>query len=130
MPLTAKQLDTLRAALEKRRGALSAELRQDAARTREEPFGTLAGEVRDRGDESVADLIADAGEAELSRDLAELREVEAALERLAGQRYGVCLDCGAGIDFERLRASPAASRCTPCQERHEKTFRGATGPKL
>ena len=27
------------------------------------------------------------------------------------------------VDKARLRASPSASRCAPCQTRHEKTYR-------
>jgi RNA polymerase-binding transcription factor DksA len=37
--------------------------------------------------------------------------------------YGLCVDCGAGIGFERLHAEPEAARCVECQRRHEKTYR-------
>jgi len=117
------QRDQLRRALEQRRGMLFEELRRDAARTRDERFADLAGAVTDRGDESVADLLADLGEAELSRDLAELRDIEAARRRLADGAYGICVDCGVEIGYERLRAEPAAARCLECQARHEKTYR-------
>lgn len=130
MPLTTEQTSKLRIALEKRRSQLAAELRGDAARARAEPFGELAGEAPDRADESVAALIADTGQAELSRDLAEFRAVEAALARLAAERYGSCVDCGMDIDFARLLAGPAVSRCAACQERYEKTHRGAKKPSL
>jgi RNA polymerase-binding transcription factor DksA len=80
--------------------------------------------VHDLGDESIAALLSDIGNAELSRDLEELREVEAARRRLTEGAYGICVDCGAEIAFERLRAEPAAARCVECQARHEKTYRG------
>jgi RNA polymerase-binding transcription factor DksA len=121
--MTPWQLDQLRRGLERRREALIAELSRDAARVREEPFGALAGATPDRGDESVAALLADVDQAELSRDVVELRAVEAARRRLADGSYGICVDCGAEIDFERLLAQPAASRCVECQHRHEKTYR-------
>ena len=117
------QRDQLTRALEQRREALLDELRRDAARVRDEQFGELAGPVTDIGDESVAALLADLDQAELSRDVAELREVEAARKRLADGAYGICADCGAEIGFERLQAEPAAARCVECQAHHEKTYR-------
>lgn len=117
------QLDQLRRALERRRETLLAELQRDAARAREEQFGQLAGSTADIGDESVATLLADLDQAELSRDVVELRAVEAALKRLAGGSFGICADCGVPMEFERLWAEPAATRCVECQTRHEKTYR-------
>jgi DnaK suppressor protein len=83
----------------------------------------LAGSVHDLADESIAALLSDVGNAELSRDVAELREVDAARRRLAEGVYGICVDCGSDIGLQRLRAEPAAARCIECQERHEKTYR-------
>ena len=117
------QRKQLRLALAWRRQELVAELGRDMARARKEPFSELAGTVTDIGDASVATLLADVGHAELSRDVAELREVDAALARLADGAYGTCVDCGADVGFERLRAEPAAARCVQCQTRHEKTYR-------
>jgi RNA polymerase-binding transcription factor DksA len=57
------------------------------------------------------------------RDHQELRDVDAALRRLAEGTYGICTDCGAEIGFERLHAEPEAARCVDCQRRHEKTYR-------
>jgi RNA polymerase-binding protein DksA len=117
------QRDKLRRVLETRRAALFEELRRDAERAREERYAHLAGLVADHADESVADLLSDLGEAEVSRDLAELRDIESARRRLAEGAYGVCVDCGADIGLERLLAEPAAARCVECQARHEKTYR-------
>lgn len=117
------QLDQLRRALARRREVLLAELQRDAERAREEQFGQLAGTAPDLGDQSVAVLLADLDQAELSRDVTELRAIEAALQRLAAGAYGVCADCGTAIEFERLWAEPAALRCVECQARHEKTYR-------
>lgn len=130
MTLSSKQLEILRRQIDARRRALVEELRGDADRAREETFGALAGPVADEGDASVADLLADLDNAELSRDLAELRDLEAARARLADGRYGSCADCEADIGFERLSAQPAASRCIDCQRVHEKTFAHAQEAKL
>jgi RNA polymerase-binding transcription factor DksA len=130
MALTDQQAQELRGMIEARRGALVAELREDAARTREQPYSEHAGPAPDSGDESVATLIADLEQADMTRDLDEFRALEAARDRLAQGAYGVCIDCGNDIGFERLKASPSAVRCIHCQERHEKTFGGNPKPSL
>ncbi len=124
MPLTTEQRETLRRAIENRCTALAEELHGDAARLREETFGALAGPVTDPADEAVADLLSDLDNAELSRDLAELRALEQARVRFPTDAFGMCPDCGAEIPFERLSVQPAALRCIDCQRLHEKTFAG------
>jgi RNA polymerase-binding protein DksA len=113
------QRDQLLRALEQRRETLLDELKRDAARLREE----RSGDIGDIGDESVVDLQVGLDQADLSRDAGELREIEAARRRLDDGTYGICIDCGAAIGFERLLAEPAAARCVECQARHEKTYR-------
>ena len=49
----------------------------------------------------------------------ELARVEDALRRLDGERYGLCVDCGEEIPFQRLKAEPWALRCVACQARRE-----------
>ena len=130
MPLTDKQTEQLGTLIERRRDALLTELREDAARAREQPYAEHAGPAPDAGDESVATLITDLGQADVSRDLDEFRALEAARDRLKGGEYGVCADCGSDIGFDRLKASPTAVRCIQCQERHEKTYGGEPKPSL
>ena len=130
MALTTQQMDQLRGLIEERRQALIAELREDAERTQERQFGELAGPAPDSGDESVAALIADLEHAGLSRDLGELRGLEAARARIADGSYGTCIDCGGDIEFDRLRANPGALRCVDCQRIHEKTYAGTGRPSL
>jgi DnaK suppressor protein len=50
----------------------------------------------------------------------QVAQIDAALDRLARQEYGLCQDCEAFIGLERLRALPFARRCTPCQARVER----------
>ena len=122
MSLTREQHDELERALIERREALEAESHADAEESRGEVFSETAGPVADSGDAATADLIADLESAELSRDLQELKEIDAALARMRDDSYGVCIDCRGEIDLERLRSEPAASRCFDCQRVHEKTF--------
>ena len=108
MAITPFQRKQLARRIDRRRGALLAELR---------------GSAHD-GTATDVDIADD------TRDLDELRELEAARERLHQGRYGVCADCGSDIPYARLKASPGALRCEPCEERHEKTFAGTARPKL
>ena len=130
MPLTQQQTRELGEMINERRNALLAELREDAARAREQPYAAHAGTAPDSGDESVATLIADLEQADLTRDLDEFRALEAARDRLKGGDYGVCIDCGSDVGYARLKAFAADLRCIQCQERHEKTFGGTPKPSL
>jgi RNA polymerase-binding transcription factor len=130
MTLKPRQLQELARMLTRRRESLEAETHADAAKSREDVFSATTGPVADTGDEAAADLIADVENAELSRDLEELREIDAALERLRAGRYGACAGCGGEIDPERLRREPAARRCIDCQRVHEKTFPQPGKPTL
>jgi RNA polymerase-binding transcription factor DksA len=110
--------------------ALRAEIRDTLLRTDSEQYAQIAGQVHDAEDEAVADLLVDVNLAEVDRDLAELREIEAALQRLATGRYGICERCRERIARERLEAQPAASRCAPCQAQFERARGTATPPTL
>ena len=130
MALTQTQTKELQRRIDQRRQALLAELREDAARTREHPYAEHAGPAPDSGDESVATLFADLEQADMTRDLEEFRALEAARARIKDGAYGICVDCGSDIGFERLKAFPGAARCIQCQERHEKTYGGEPKPSL
>jgi DnaK suppressor protein len=123
MPLNRRDLIQLASAIEERRAALREEIVREVARSRDESYAELAGATHDRGDEAVADLVADVGNAEVTRDLGELRELDAARRRIGDGVYGLCSDCGDDIALERLRAQPGAARCARCQTQHEKTYR-------
>jgi len=69
-----------------------------------------------------------AEDAARSRELDELRGIEAAKQRFDEGNYGVCIECGQDIGYARLRATPTAIRCIICQTRYEKTFSGAGAP--
>jgi DnaK suppressor protein len=118
---TPEQLAELQALIDERRLALESEIHGDAARSRDEPYSLLAGQVPDAGDRATADVMADVDNAELTRDLQELRALEAARDRLDDGNYGSCEDCGGDIGLERLLAQPTAVRCIACQKVFEKT---------
>jgi RNA polymerase-binding transcription factor DksA len=131
MPLTQHQTKELGKLIDQRRNVLVGELREDAARAaREQPYAEHAGPAPDSGDESVATLIADLEQADMTRDLGEFRALESARERIKDGGYGICMDCGSDVGYERLKAFPGALRCIQCQERHEKTYGGEPKPSL
>src|SRR3954468_822872 len=114
MPLTQHQTKELGKLIDQRRTALLDELREDAARAREQPYAEHAGPAPDSGDESVATLIADLEQADMTRDLEEFRALEAARDRIKDGGYGECIDCGNDVGYERLKAFPSALRCVQC----------------
>jgi RNA polymerase-binding protein DksA len=127
---TADEAAQIKQILEKRRQLLLEEIRDELARSGEQHYVDLAGRVPDLGDESVADMLVDLDAAIVDRQIVEMRDVEAALKRLAAGDYGACVDCGTEIPFERLRAYPTASRCVSCQSVREKTFAREGTPSL
>jgi RNA polymerase-binding transcription factor len=98
----------MRARLQARLGERAAQLRDEIAAVRHAPD---AGEVEVAG---------------MERDMAELREVEAALVRIASPRFGFCVDCGKALPVHRIEAEPHAARCVGCQERFEAGQAGGT----
>jgi DnaK suppressor protein len=121
MALTPQQAEELKGLVERRREALLNEFGQDLSRMREDRIDHVVGAVPDPGDESVQSLIQDLDQAEASRDLWELRMLEAAHKRIADGSYGTCIRCGRDIAYERLRVNPGAERCIQCQTQFEKT---------
>jgi RNA polymerase-binding protein DksA len=130
MALTADQTRELQRTVDERRAALVQEIMRDLDKMREDRQEGLAGPAGDPGDESVASLISDLDQADTSRDISELRMLEAARQRIADGRYGICTRCGLEIGYARLRANPAAERCIACQTQFEKTHAGSTGATL
>ncbi len=46
--------------------------------------------------------------------LAEIRMIQAALDRIEAGEYGWCVECGERIADERLEIVPAAPKCSKC----------------
>lgn len=116
--------------LEERFRELRELIRQELLASDTEQYVDLAGRVHDSGDESVADLLADVNLAVIDRHVQEVRDVDAALLRIAAGTYGRCTECAEDIDAARLEAYPTAKRCHRCQARHEQTHVQPGRPKL
>jgi phage/conjugal plasmid C-4 type zinc finger TraR family protein len=118
-PLTAAERGSLAKALEARRKTLRSELQAKLNAQDNPALLGLRNRMEETDDWAVADLETALDVAEVSRDAGELREVEAALARIAEGTYGECVDCGVHIPYARLAAFPSASRCVACQEKLE-----------
>lgn len=51
--------------------------------------------------------------------VAEISEIDRALERIKTRTYGLCVGCGRPIESERLEAAPEVEFCAACQEARE-----------
>ena len=119
-PLTAAQRSALGTALRTRQRELRAGVASHL-RTQDDPrLVGLRNRMEETDDWAAADAMAAQDIALVSRDLAELANVEQALARLDGGGYGECVDCGNAIPYPRLAAYPAAKRCVACQEKAER----------
>jgi RNA polymerase-binding transcription factor len=87
----------------------------------------LSGRLRNRDDIAIEktpdalDEVQLAGERELAirnldREASLLRNVRAALGRIADGSYGICLHCEEEIKPKRLEAVPWAAFCISCQD--------------
>ncbi len=106
--------------LRMRREVIVAGIRQHLHRSDDPDNLVLANHLEEVGDWAEADLFNDTDIAQLSHELAELREIDAALLRIKAGTYGVCADCGEPISLDRISAQPIALYCLPCQELFEK----------
>lgn len=128
--LTSTQLQALKSALQQRRAGLLDSIREQLLDTERQSYAELAGTVHDLEDESVASLLEDLGHSQIDRHVEEVRDIDAALQRLAEGNYGYCVDCGREIEHERLFVQPTARRCLDDQKKRERTFRDVGQPTL
>lgn len=110
--------------LRERRSVLKQEIHDALLREGTERYADLAQRLMDAQDASLAGLLADVRHADVARDLEEIGDIEAALQRIAHGTYGLCIRCGENISPERLEAWPTAKRCLSCQRLHEQEQSG------
>lgn len=127
---TAERIDEARRRLGERGAALRADVQRKLRKYNEDRYTVIADRVGDAGDGSVADVLVHLDLAEVQRDTAELRDIDAAFRRIAAGTYGICVDCGEPIDPARLERLPQAARDIECQRRHEEQYGSDTTPSL
>ena len=117
--VTPRQVQSLLAALDRRERELRGRIADERARTDSEDYSQLEGIVADEADRAFVETSVDIESGRVEHQLKELAEIEAARERAAEGRFGICVDCGGPIDYARLRVYAPAVRCTECQTPHE-----------
>jgi len=76
-------------------------------------------ETQDAGDNAVYETAEDERLGAAQRSTERVRQIDAALSRIADGSYGICLECGEPIAERRLESIPEAALCTNCQELKE-----------
>ncbi len=71
--------------------------------------------VDQAADETTADVI----DLLKKRYLAAIDDVDAALDRIQMDRYGLCLACHQPVEPHRLGAAPETKYCSDCQQTRE-----------
>ena len=128
--LTQSHLDHLAAIMRERNLQLRRQVRDELLGASDAPYRELAGSVADSGDESVAAVLIDSNAARIGRQIREIRDIEAAQKRLVDGSFGICIDCGGEIGYQRLVAYSIAKRCIACQGKYEKTHAHEGTPTL
>jgi DnaK suppressor protein len=116
--------------LQTRQRALRVTLHEALLRSDQEQYLQIAGQVHDVEDEALADLLVDVNLAEVTREIQELRDIDAALRRIVLGTYGVCKRCRQAIDQKRLDAYPTATCCVDCQRHEEHLPMAPPAPSL
>lgn len=121
--LTERQIEELTLRLLDRTRFLAARVREELAASDTQHYRDLAGSVTDIADEALASAMVDVDTEIIDRHIIELRDIEAAHERIKKATCGLCIDCGDDIAYERLAVYPTAKRCVRCQQQRERTYR-------
>jgi DnaK suppressor protein len=117
--LTAGQRALLQAELELRQRQLSRQLEvHQEGRSRIEHARDVLAQDFDDAPQRAMDREVDMALSEI--DTQELAAVGRALARVHEEDYGLCVDCGGEIPFDRLKVEPHALRCVVCEARREK----------
>jgi RNA polymerase-binding protein DksA len=109
----------LEAELKSRQALLREGVREEKADSDSERDRRRGREVQDRGDEANTDQWRETNAAMIDHNEVELQGIQAALSRMASGTYGLCVNCGEPMGFERLQAWPLANRCLDCQSQAE-----------
>jgi RNA polymerase-binding transcription factor DksA len=127
---TKARLRAIERRLRERRAELAREIDDDLRKQGADREGLAAGNVPDSAELAIADWMTDVELGETERDVLELRAVEAALQRIAKDRFGECVDCGRTVEVAGLERTPHAARCLSCQNARERAARAAKPPTL
>jgi len=78
------------------------------------------GDGLDSSDRASEECDRDLSSALSERERIKISQIDAALERIADKKYGLCENCGFEIAQERLQVMPFTRLCHDCQQDHER----------
>jgi RNA polymerase-binding transcription factor len=81
------------------------------------------GDGLDSSDRASEDCDRDLSSMLSERERIKLSQIDAAFERIAEMKYGVCENCGFEITEERLAVMPFTRLCRDCQQDQERAAR-------
>src|SRR5690606_8219286 len=123
--LTQEQIDELSRIMDARWESEMNEIRAVVERARDDRRqAALLGRPADRLDEALREIAQEAPYAIVRQNVQDVQDIEGARQRIAAGTYGICIDCGGDIGYERLLAYPTAKRCIRCQREHERRRAG------
>jgi RNA polymerase-binding transcription factor DksA len=128
--LTQQQVGELTLKLSQRTSYLAAQVREELAASDHQHYRDLAGTVTDTADEALASALVDVDTEIIDRHVVELRDIESARMRMKNGTYGICIDCGDAVAYERLAAYATAKRCVRCQQLRERSYAHRDTPTL
>jgi len=102
--------------------------RTEATRTLGRREGLTIERTADALDETQFAAARELSTRHLEREANLLREVRAALDRIADGSYGFCLHCEEEISQKRLKAVPWATLCIGCQEASDQNLHPEVEP--
>lgn len=128
--LSKAQIKELEGILRDRHAQLQDEVRTALQQSGNQELQEIVGRVRDSGEESLADLIADLNLTRINQLSDEVRAIERALTEIDAGSYGICNRCGEPIGYARLKAQPTAVLCIEDQRKQEQEFGSNRGSSL
>ena len=99
--------DALRKRLERKKNELYTRLERITANVRRGYEADSKERATQMEDNEVVDALGNEARAEIAK-------ISAALARMDTGEYGICTECGAEIDHNRLEAYPYAHKCIDC----------------
>src|SRR5262249_58262870 len=107
-PLSDRELGELKERHSNRSTMLRAEIQREIAKSDDQRVTGFMNQLDETEAWVLADILADLDIATVTRDVAELSDVEAALVRIDDGSYGTCSNCGEPIGWPPLNAQPTA----------------------
>lgn len=105
--------------LNKMKEVLLAQRQEILNRSNKDPSMNVIDMDGDETDEIQANMLLELSKQLVTRDVAKLKNIDSALERMESSTYGICEDCGDDIVEKRLLHNPHFLTCIACAEDRE-----------